>query len=339
MSISDFLSNQNVKLIWEVLIDEDVLKNKANDVFQHTNKMIVQTIELFYEKEKQTVTNLTELNKKFITYIIHYLNKNFNNKPQVKKQEREKEKELITFEEIQSNRLSDFDKQLAKRQQEFTNAITLQVPEVPNFSDNIDKPLDEMELEVKKMMAQRNYDVEQITKSLTGEKAENWLKPRETSIKNEKISISANTNTNINTTNTNKNNTEESKQIKYIKIDNNDVLNNIYKNDVIDLNNSPRKHISWADENIQMNIHDDYTSQYIDIEAKVNADIDINIDNDIDNNIFKKLKLIPGKVENGPKPQYEEKIIHMETEIQNLHSKVEEINNRLFEMFKILQKK
>ena len=93
MSISDFLSNQNIKLIWEVLIDEDVLKNKANDVFQHTNKMIVQTIELFYEKEKQTVTNLTELNKKFITYIIHYLNKNFNdNKPPFKKQEREKEK-------------------------------------------------------------------------------------------------------------------------------------------------------------------------------------------------------------------------------------------------------
>ena len=29
MSVEDFLSKQNVKIIWDVLIDEDILKNKS----------------------------------------------------------------------------------------------------------------------------------------------------------------------------------------------------------------------------------------------------------------------------------------------------------------------
>ena len=133
--------------------------------------------------------------------IINIVNKNFNNKPPIEKDNQKKiqisesTKELITFEDLQTQRLNDFDKQLAKKQQEFTNAITLQIPEAPNFKDESDGPLTEIEKEVKKMMEQRNYDIERISKSFNGENG-NWLKPMETSIKNDKEKVNQNQQTN-----------------------------------------------------------------------------------------------------------------------------------------------
>ena len=74
-----------------------------------------------------------------------------------------------------------------KRQQEFTNAITLQVPEVPDFKDNFtDEPINEMEKIIKEITAKRNYDVEQINRSYQKD-SDQWLKSQETSIKSEKF--------------------------------------------------------------------------------------------------------------------------------------------------------
>jgi len=340
MSTTDFLSKENIGIIWDVLMDNDVLKNKPKEIIVEINVVIKKIITSFYENEKQTASNLIELNKKFITLIINYVKKNFNNNkittPQInqtnqinqinqinqtnsqkRQQSQSQSKELITFEELQTQRLSEFDKQLSEKQKEFTNAITLQVPEKPNFSDNMDTPLTELEKEVKKMMDQRNYDVEQINKSFNVENVENWLKPTETSIKNEKIIP------NIQDNSQNLKNSQNTK-IKYIKIEDYDVNSNIYKNDIIDLieptinmNNYPKKHISWADENIKINI------------AEVNTE-----------NIFTKMKLLPGMLENiKEEPNYEEKINNMETEIKKINTKMEEISNILFEITKNKKKK
>jgi len=338
-SVNEFLSKKNVELIWDVLIDEDVIKNNSNNVLQEINNKINQIILKFYENEKQTTNNLMELNKKFITIIINYVNKNFPKHSHlqpiqlqpIQKQNQNYGKEAITFEDLQTQRLSDFDKQLEKKQQEFTNAITLQLPEKPNFSDNIDEPITEIELEVKKIVAQRNYDIEQINNRLNKEDVSKWLKPTETSIKNEKLN-----------TNTGKiqeqQKQKENKDLKYIKIDNNDITK-LYENEVIDLNinydENPKKHISWADENVILQNN-----------GKIN-----------ENNIFKKLKLLPSMLENNNSTStYEEKefslnkpntstttnndfkIINLEKEVNNLNNKVDEINNRLIEIFKILQK-
>mgnify|MGYP003333137082 CR=1 FL=1 len=44
------------------------------------------------------------------------------------------------------------------------------------------------ELEIKKVLDQRNYDIEQVTKNLNKSNADTWLKPQETSLKSEKPS-------------------------------------------------------------------------------------------------------------------------------------------------------
>ena len=370
-SVTDFLSKQNVQLIWDVLIDEESIKNNSNNVLQEINNKINQIIVNFYENEKQTTNNLMELNKRFITTIINYVNNKFPKKTnngqiqgqiqgqmqgqmqgqtQGQMQGQNKMNEPITFEDLQTQRLSDFDKQLAKKQSEFTSAITLQLPEKPKFSDNMDTPIAEIEIEVKKMVAQRNYDIEQINKALNTEDVNKWLKPKETSIKNEKL-IQNTFNRPTNKETTNKETTNKGQEIRYIKIDKTDI-SNAYENEVIDLN-SPKKHISWADENITLQMNDlDQSRNLIGREIGEN-----------ENNIFKKLKLLPSMLQDYPEqepeqkpeqlqkekekekekekqiPNYESKITNMETEIQNLNSKVDEINNRLFELFKVLQKK
>ena len=313
MSVVDFLSKSNIKLIWDLLIEEDIFKNKSRDIIENIKKTFNQSIIPFYENEKQNhkATSLVELNKKFISVILNYVNKHFPTKISIV----QPKKEIITFEELQTERQNEFDKQLAKRQEEFTNAITLQIPDKPNFSDTIDTPINEIELEVKKIMTQRNYDIEQINRSFNVEQADNWLKPQYSSIRNEKL-VSNTTNTK-NTTNTN--------AIKYIKIDNNDLTNTIYQNDVIDLNSYPKKHISWEDEE----------------KEKRNT-------NEL--NIFKKFKLLPSMLsedlnnisltikEENVDNDTKTKIIHMEEKIQKINEKMENMDIKLREIVKVLQK-
>ena len=199
-----------------------------------------------------------------------------------------------------------------------------------NFSDTIDTPINEIESEVKKIMAQRNYDIEQINRSFNVEQADNWLKPQKSSIRNEKIiqnnqTIQQKPNTN---------------SIKYIKIDKNDLTNIVYQNDVIDLNSSPKKHISWEDEE----------------NNKVKGGIQ-------DNNIFKKFKLLPSMLSEdsdnisltikeetvnndinyvndiNQMNETKTKIINIEEKIQKMTDKMENMETTLTEILKVLQKK
>ena len=312
MSVEDFLSKQNVKLIWDVLIDEDILNNKSKDVISQISVVFNKNIGPFYEIEKKNTNNLIELNKKFITLIINFVNKNFPNVQQYSNTQKQShqpdKKELITYEDLQANRQNEFEKEFSRKQKEFSNMMTLQVPEKPNFSDNMDKPISEMELEIKKMMAQRNYDLESINKSVNAEQAENWLKPKETSVKLEKGLPPTFNNT----------------PLKYIKIDKNDINESIYKNEIIDLSSPQKKQISWADENIKINMHE--TS--LENSSSTNG------------NIFSKLKLLPDMLEEqNIKTNEKSKIEHIEEDIKVMNSKIEDISNKVLSILEILQKK
>jgi len=320
MSAEDFLSSQNVKLIWDVLIDEDILNNKSKDVdvVAQINVVFNKNIVPFYEIEKKNTNNLIELNKKFITLIINFVNKTFPNFPQQQPQQTSQQpdkKELITYEDLQANRQTEFEKEFSRKQKEFSNMMTLQVPEKPNFSDNMDKPIGEIEVEIKKMMAQRNYDLESINKSVNAEQVENWLKPKETSVKLEKGKGVPPTFNNA--------------PLKYIKIDNTDINESIYKSEIIDLGSPQKKQISWADENIKMNIH----------ESQLENNRSMN------GSLFSKLKLLPHMLEeqniqtNKIETIEKTKIEHIEEDIKVMNSKIEDISNKLLSILEILQKK
>jgi hypothetical protein len=170
--------------------------------------------------------------------------------------------------------------------------MALPVPPTPDFSDKKDEPLSEIEVEVKKYMAQRNYDVEQLNKTNANDnQASSWLKPQETSLKSEKLSLPL--------PQLDKNHIPNN-PIKYIKIDNEtNVSKNVIQKDVIDLN-TKKKVISWADERTDENIVNEI------------------IDQQIETNIFSKLKTIPSK---------KDEISELKDEIKVLHQKLDLILN------------
>jgi hypothetical protein len=187
--VQDFIKKDNIDTIWEVIIDSDIFKFLTRDIQVNILKLFNQNIKGFFEVERTKTTNLIEMNKKYILLILNYIKKNYpHNMPNKIKIYNEFEtKEPITYEEIQNEKKTQFESDFMKRQQEFTNAMTLAVPETPEFKDKyIDEPINEMEKIIKEMTAKRNYDVEQINRSYQKD-SDQWLKSQETSIKSEKF--------------------------------------------------------------------------------------------------------------------------------------------------------
>lgn len=192
MSIEYFLNRANIQLLWDVLIEEPTIKNicTSNKKINEIAAIFETNIQPFYYNEKQKCSNLVELNKKYILLLVNYIvkinneiktnyNTNTNSASQNKhsfkkiKIHNDSQEEHITFEEIQNARLSNFEKDLSNKQQEFNDAMKLPIPPTPKFNDSIDEPINEIELEIKKMQEQRKYDIELIHKSHSQNNSDN----------------------------------------------------------------------------------------------------------------------------------------------------------------------
>ena len=327
MNTTNFLNNENVKVLWDVVIDEDIIKRQSREFHENILKLFRSNLKGFYDVESQKTTNLVDMNKKYILLILNYANKQIaqNVKPEYRKIKildelpQKKVNELITYEEIQNDKRSQFDKDLNRRQEEFTNSMALPVPPVPKFSDNLeDGPISEIEKAIKELTSQRNYDVEQINKSNNNSlssNVDNWLKPQETSVKNDKLSPQAQPlqNGNINGNNS---------RLKYIKTDNENV-----ENQVISLERekqmSPKKNVTWdlKPYNYSSDVKDELLNEVsnevrLTMEEIVNDNDNIN---DEDANIFKLLKKVP----NVKSDTNDNKISVLQAEVKTLNSKLD----------------
>jgi hypothetical protein len=291
MSKTDFLTKQNVSLLWEVIMDNEIMKNKPQNEISQIIDIFNVNLKKFHDSTNNN--NLTDLNKNYITVMMNFINKNFS-KPSSSSSSSlsNQKKPLVTYEEIQNDRLSKFEKDYNSRQQEFTSAMALPVPPTPDFSDKKDEPLSEIEVEVKRYMAQRNYDVEQLSKSLNNnndsQQASSWLKPQETSLKTDKMPLHLPQ--------------LDKNPIKYIKIDNEtNISKNVIQNDMIDLT-TKKKTISWA---TNLEGEKEYENQN---EKEEQTTFDI----------FSKLKTIPS-------PNKKDEIGELKEEIKILHEKLDTI--------------
>ena len=227
MSTKNFLSDANVQMLWEVLIDEEsIMKDKR------TQETFVKTLPEFYEREKsKPQTTLIGLNKQFISIMMNLLRQ--NPPSQVARTILPAKKILITQEELQNDRASHFEQELNKKQQEFTSAMAVPVPTTPVFTDNTkDTPLTEMNMIIQRTIAERNLELDKFYKSANKGDAENWLKSAPTSIKEEKA-------------------IEKASVMKTIKIEKND-LNISIPTEVLNEPSSSSssfssKQISWGD--------------------------------------------------------------------------------------------
>ena len=328
-NVTYFLNNENVKVLWDVIIDEDIIKRQSREYQENILNLFRSNIKGFYDVESQKTTSLVDMNKKYILLILNHANKQIAQNAQIAKPEYRKIKildelpekkanELITYEEIHNDKRSQFDKDLNKRQEEFTNAMSLQVPPVPKFTDNLeDGPIAEIEKAIKELTSQRNYDVEQISRNNNNNlnsntNTDNWLTPQETSVKSDKLTQPINNNS----------------RLKYIKIDNDNV-----ENEVITLNKrenvtSPKKNVTWdlKPYNYSNEIKDvlsNEVSSEVCNEVRLTMEEIVNDDNEEDANIFKLLKKIDKSETTVIKDATDNKISILQNEVKSLNSKLD----------------
>jgi hypothetical protein len=213
-----FLSDQNIKILWEVILDDDIVVNKNREELSQINSIFLRVAQQFYNNEHFMHKSLFEMNKKFISLIVNILNKNF---PKPKPLSIHEKVGPVTAEEIQTQRVNEFDQNFAKKQEEFTRAMSLPVPETPKFSDfATDEPIGELDVIIKRTIAERNLEMQRIQNQYNKEDVEKWIGSQETSVRVEKAKENEFALKNINLT---KNTSEYEKQ-------------------------EQAKHISWAED-------------------------------------------------------------------------------------------
>jgi len=328
MNTTNFLNNENVKVLWDVVIDEDIIKGQSREFQENILNLFRTNIKGFYDVESKKTTSLVDMNKKYVLLILNYANKQIaqKSKPEYRKIKildelpQKKVNELITYEEIQNDKRSQFDKDLNRRQEEFTNSMALPVPPVPKFTDNLDDgPISEIEKAIKELTSQRNYDVEQINKSNNNNlnsNTDNWLKPQETSVKNDKLTPQPiqNSNNSNNSSNSNNNN-----RLKYIKVDDSNIENQVISLDR-EKQMSPKKSVTWdlKPYNYSTEIKDELLNE-VSNEVRLTMEEIVNDnDNEEDANIFKLLKKVP-----AVKSENDNKIALLQDEVKTLNNKLD----------------
>jgi len=192
MSVSLFNKKDNIKMLWDVVSDEDIFSFLSPDIQSKIYNLFLNNIQGFFDVERTKTNSLVDLNKKYILLILNHIKNTYPYQPsKIKIHSEPLVKELVTFEEIQNDRKSQFEKDFSRIQEDFEDSINVKPPPVPEFADpkeKIDKPIKEIDKILKEMQAQRNYEVEQINRTYnTTTQVDNWLKPQETSLKPEKL--------------------------------------------------------------------------------------------------------------------------------------------------------
>jgi hypothetical protein len=246
----EFIASENVELLWEIIMEEDIVKvipkNRINEFRQFYIGQIKQYSE--YVVGRNPNIPLVKINQDFITGFIKKIQPSPPPQQQQQQQSQTKTKELYTAEEIQTDKRSQFESELTRKQNEFKNAMTVPVPEIPNFGDQLDKPIGSaMDQLIAKTLAERNYDVQMIQKQNANGVAnvEQFLKSQETSVKVDKPRYKPVTTV-----------SQKQNQVKYIKIGDDIDDNTLKSTNVIDLS-SPKlerldkKNVSWGNNEYQ----------------------------------------------------------------------------------------
>ena len=324
MSTNDFLKGENIKMIWDVIYDEQIVNYNSKDILQQINTIFSSNIKPFFESEKDQFTNLMEMNKKYIQFICNFIQQKFPVRQQLQMQKKPVEKELITYEDLQADRVSQFEKDYTQRQQEFTNAMSFPVPPTPKFNDNLDGPYGEIDVAMKRVIEERNYEMQQYNNAIDKNQVNHFLKPQETSVKIEKVNKNKEVERNMESS------------IKYIKIEKDNIEDNIIQNQAIDLNQGQnmrqsmnptsilKKQISWEDNsNSNSNIRLNMVT-----EEKDATEI----------NIFKKLKILqPLKEEEERNIKTQnETYIQLEEKVNKINEKVDSLTSSISLILEIL---
>jgi hypothetical protein len=298
----EFITSENVELLWEIIMEEDIVKVIPKNRVNEFRQFYIGQVKQYYELVSVSNLPLVRMNQEFISGFM----KKLQPIPPQQQQSQPKTKELYTAEEIQTDKRSQFESELTRKQNEFKNAMTVPVPEIPKFGDQLDKPIGSaMDNLIAKTLAERNYDMQMIQKQNANGVAgvEVFLKSQETSVKSAKPGYNPTSNVTPQVQN----------QIKYIKIGDDVDDNTLKTTNVIDLS-SPKlerpdkKNVSWGNNEYQ-----EYTQQNT-VETQ--------------NHLFSKLKYIAPSSE----------VAELKSEINDLKIQIGILNDKFDKLVNNLSK-
>ena len=240
-NLSKFNNIPNINLLWDVLLDELCINTSNKTLVTNIKTVFESNIKLFTARCNPK-THIMELNKQFLSQVVFAVNRLFpnlnkqNQEQNIKKINitNEESSEPYKIEDIQLSRQTEFEKGVERKRMELENYMTPQKPKELDFSyGDLDGKITEMDSLISEKMVQRNLDIEQLYNSSNID-PETWLKPKETSVKTEKINRLQNKLTN---TNTNTNDKDLKKKVSFADFSsNNAISNNAISNNAISNN-------------------------------------------------------------------------------------------------------
>jgi hypothetical protein len=265
-NISIFLNKQNIKLLWDILLDELRIDTNNTTLVSNIRTVFESNINPFISKASQT-SLLVDLNKLFLSQVVIAVYRLF---PKIKQEldlkriniSSEELNQPYKVEDIHTARQSSFEKQVNQKRLEFENSISLKKPKELDFTEKVDDDkIKEMDSLIAETMARRNFEVEQYKPNLISNSEiidpEKWLRPKETSVNQ-----------------VNKTNYDEKQ--KYTNTNTNNEA----------INNQLKKKVSWNETELTNNDHISNLSLVIDDQNSPSVNFDIK------NNIFNKFKKV-----------------------------------------------
>lgn len=324
--MTNFLNEDNVRLLWEVLMDENILYSKPKELIDYFLQIFQKNLVPFYENERKTIDtipqNLIFFNKKYISFMMDTIVKLETQSLPLIKTMTPVKKEMITYEEIQEERKTIFERELSKKRDEFQKAVALPIPPTPSFGDQMleeKPPISELERRIQQTISERNFDLENRNYNQnTAQQVANWLNPQDTSLKKEKVNMNDILQNKL--TNGGPNPVQT---VKYIKIEEPLIKENIIQPIILDEIPIKEKHIQWNEKLEE--------SFFIVPLQETNTNTNIKT---LDNNdpIFSKLKILPKSLTSNDVEPFINTTAFKEVRIQQLEDEIKSIYHKMDEM-------
>ena len=81
MSTRQFVSKNNITMLWEVINDEDIFKFHSRDIQEKIYQIFLNNIQGFFDSEKNKNNSLVDMNKKYIILILNHIKSNYPYQP------------------------------------------------------------------------------------------------------------------------------------------------------------------------------------------------------------------------------------------------------------------
>ena len=192
-NIQQFMNNQNMGLLWEVLLDELNITSNDKNMTSNVRTVFDSNVSPFTNSMKHNNVNLVNMNKQFLSQVFTAINHLFPNGLQGQQQGQQQVKKIqiseteiegpYNVEDIKQARQTDFEIQFNQKRNEFEDSITLKKPPTIDFSyKETDEKITEMDNLIKETMKQRNFDMNTIQNTYTlDNKTSEWLNVDESS--------------------------------------------------------------------------------------------------------------------------------------------------------------